>query len=246
MRKTLLVARRELAVTCGAPLGWILAAIFVLLTGYFFYSDLALFVLVGGADQPRGLWRFVFLDDRLVALLVVPLITMRLFAEERKLGTLELLWTWPVRDGEVLAGKFLAALLLYLGMLAVTAIGPAILYALHPFAVAPVLAGYLGLALLGVAFVACGIAASTVTENQVVAAMLTYGVLVIAWFVTWNEAAIGERVAAVLLQLSLFDHFYGFAQGVVDSRDVVYLLAFAALFLFLALRALGARAWRGV
>src|SRR5205085_9674412 len=113
-----------------------------------------LFVLVGGADETRGLWRFVFLDYRLVALLVVPLVTMRSFAEERKLGTLEVLWTWPVRDGEVLAGKFLAALLLYLGMLAVTAIGPAMLWTLHPFAVAPVLAGYLGLALLGVALVA--------------------------------------------------------------------------------------------
>src|SRR5262249_60127955 len=84
-----------------------------------------------------------------------------------------------------------------------------------------------------------------VTDNQVVAGMLTYGVLVIAWFAAWNEAAVGERIAPLLLQLSLFDHFYGFAQGVVDSRDVVYLLAFAALFLFLALRSLGARAWRG-
>jgi ABC-2 type transport system permease protein len=246
MRKALLVARRELVTACGGPLGWTLAAVFVLLTGYFFYSDLAFFVLVGGADQTRGLWRFVFLDYRLVALLVVPLLTMRLFAEERKLGTLEVLWTWPVRDGEVLAGKFLAALALYLAMLLFTAIGPFILYRLHPFAVPPVLAGYAGLALLGVAFVACGVAASAVTENQVVAAMLTYGVLVFAWFATWNEAAIGERLAAVLLQLSLFDHFYGFAQGVIDSRDVVYLLAFATLFLFLALRALGARAWRGL
>jgi ABC-2 type transport system permease protein len=107
-----------------------------------------------------------------------------------------------------------------------------------------VLAGYAGLVLLGVAFVACGAAASTVSENQVVSAMLAYGVLVFAWFATWNEAAIGERIAPALLQLSLFDHFYGFAQGVIDSRDVVYLLAFAALFLFLAHRSLGARAWR--
>src|SRR5256712_4754866 len=241
-----LVCRRELASMCGGPLAWILAAVFLLLTGYFFYSDLALFVLVGGANQTRGLWRFVFLDFRLVALLVVPLLTMRLFAEERKQGTLELLWTFPVRDGEVLAGKVLAALALYLGMLAATAIGPALLYALHPFAVAPVVAGYASLVLLGVAFVACGAAASTVSENQVVSAMLAYGVLVFAWFATWNEAAIGERIAPALLQLSLFDHFYGFAQGVIDSRDVVYLLAFAALFLFLAHRSLGARAWRGL
>src|SRR5207249_2974525 len=84
-----------------------------------------------------------------------------------------------------------------------------VLAAVHPFAVAPVVAGYAGLVLLGVAFVACGAAASTVSENQVVSAMLAYGVLVFAWFATWNEAAIGERIAPALLQLSLFDHFYG-------------------------------------
>ena len=244
--KALLIFRREISALFGGPLAYVLGAVFLLLTGYFFYSDLALFVLVGGANPTRGFWRFVFLDYRLVALLVVPLLTMRLFAEERKLGTLELLWTYPVRDGEVLAGKFLAALVVYLAMLASTAVGPALLYVLHPFAVGPLLAGYFGMALLGVAFVACGIAASTVTENQVVSAMLTYGVLVFSWFATWNEAAIGERIAPLLLQLSLFDHFYGFAQGVIDSRDVVYLLAFAALFLFVALRALGARTWQGV
>jgi len=244
--KSLVICRRELAAMWGGPLAWVLGAVFVLLTGYFFYSDLALFVLVGGANQTRGLWRFVFLDYRLVALLVVPLLTMRLFAEERKLGTLELLWTLPVRDRDLLAGKFLAALVLYLALLAASAIGPIVLYALHPFAVAPLAAGYAGMVLLGVAFVACGTAASTVTENQVVAAMLTYGVLVFAWFATWNEAAIGERIAPVLLELSLFDHFYGFAQGVIDGADVAYLLGFAALFLFLALRSLGSRTWRGI
>ena len=246
MRKALLVCRRELAAMCGGPLAYVLAAIFLCLTGYFFYSDLALFVLVGGANQALGLWRYVFLDYRLVALLVLPILTMRLFAEERKLGTLELLWTYPVRDRELLAGKFLAALVVYLAMLALTAVGPAILYALHPFAPGPAVAGYLGMVLLGAAFIACGIATSTMTENQVVSAMLTYGVLVFSWFVTWNEAAIGERIAPVLLLLSLFDHFYGFAQGVIDSRNVVYLVAFAGFFLFVALRVLGSRAWRGL
>ncbi len=246
MRKTFLICRRELGVLFGGPLAWVLAAVFVLLTGYFFYSDLVFFVLFGGASLPAGLWRFVFLDYRLVALLVLPLLSMRLLAEERRLGTLELLWTYPVRDREVLAGKFVAALVVYLVLLLGTATGPAVLYMLHPFAPAPVLAGYVGLVLLGAAFLACGTAASAVTENQVVAAMLTYGVLVFCWFVSWNEAAIGETVAPVLLQLSLFDHFYGFAQGVIDSRDVVYLVAFTTLFLFLAARALESRAWRGV
>ena len=246
MRKTLLVCRRELAAMCGGPLAWVHATVFLGLSGYFFYSDLAFFVLVGGAHQSRGLWRYVFLDYRLVALLVLPLLTMRLFAEERKLGTLERLWTYPVRDRELLAGKFLAALLVYLAMLAATAVGPVILYVMHPFAPDPLLAGYMGMVLLGAAFIACGTATSTMTENQVVSAMLTYGVLVLSWFVSWNEAAIDEQIAPLLLQLSLFDHFYGFAQGVIDSGNVVYLLAFAAFFLFVALRVLGARAWRGL
>jgi ABC-2 type transport system permease protein len=246
MRKALLVCRRELGVMFGGPMAWVLAAVFGVLAGYFFYSDLAFYVLFGGASLPRGLWRYVFLDFRLVALLVIPLITMRLLAEERKLGTLELLFTCPVRDREVLAGKFLAALAAYLVMLGATAIGPLILYQLHPFAVGPVLAGYAGMVLLGAAFIACGLAASSVTENQVVSAMLTYGVLVFFWFVSWNEAAVGERIAPLLLTLSLFDRFYGFAQGVIDSRDVAYLVAFTALFLFLAHRAVGSRVWRGI
>ena len=245
MRKTWLVCRRELAAMGGGPLAWVLGAAFLLLTGYFFYSDLVFFVLVGGANQARGLWRFVFLDFRLVALLVLPVLTMRLFAEERKQGTLELLWTWPVRDREVLAGKFLAVLLVYLAMLAGTLVGPGILWVLHPFAPGPVVAGYVGLVLLGMAFLACGTAASTVTEHQVVAALLTYAVLVFAWFADWNEAAIGERIAPVLLQLSLFDRFYGFAQGVITGQDAAYFVALTAFFLFLALRSLESRAWRG-
>jgi gliding motility-associated transport system permease protein len=246
MRKAWLVCRRELASLAGGPLAWGLGAVFLLLTGYFFYSDVALFVLVGGANEARGLWRFVFLDFRLVALLVLPLLTMRSFAEERKQGTLELLWTLPVRDGELLAGKFAASAIVWLALLAATLVGPALLWLLHPFAPGPLVAGYTGLALLGLAFIACGTAASTVTENQIVAAMLAYGVLVFSWFATWNEAAIGEGIAPVLLALSLFDRFYGFAQGVIDARDVAYLVALTTLFLFLALRSLGSRAWRGI
>jgi ABC-2 type transport system permease protein len=117
---------------------------------------------------------------------------------------------------------------------------------MHPFPVGPVAAGYVGMLLLGAAFIACGLAASAVTDSQGVSALLTYGVLVLSWFLAWNEAALSERVAPFVVALSLFDRFYGFAQGAIDSRDVAYFLAFITLFLFLALRALGARSWRGV
>jgi ABC-2 type transport system permease protein len=255
--KTLAVFKKEMRLYFSSPIAYVVFAIFTLVAGWFFYNVFAFYALISmqSAMNPmmardmsvtEGVVRPLFQNISVILLFLMPLLTMRLFAEERKLGTLELLWTFPVRDRQLLAGKFLAALAIYLGMLAATTIGPLILYALHPFSPAPVLAGYAGMVLLGTAFIACGTAASAVTESQVVAAMLTYGVLVFSWFATWNEAAIAARIAPLLLQLSLFDHFYGFAQGVIDSRDVVYLLAFAALFLFLALRALGARAWRGI
>ena len=246
MRKTLVIARRELASMFGGPLAWVLGAVFAVLTGYFFYSDLTFYVLFGGANLATGFWRYVFLDYRMVAMLVIPLVTMRLLAEERKLGTLELLWTFPIRDGEVVAGKFLAALAAFCVMLVPTLIGPAALWVMHPFPFGPLVAGYSGMLLLGAAFVACGLAASSVTDSQGVSALLTYGVLVLSWFLAWNEAALSERVAPVVVALSLFDRFYGFAQGGIDSRDVAYFVAFIALFLFLALRALGARSWRGI
>lgn len=246
MTKIGAIAGRDLHVMFGGPLAWTLVGTFTFLSGYFFFSDLSFYVLFGGGNLPAGLWRFVFLHDRLVAMLVVPLVTMRLIAEERKLGTLELLWSLPVRDREVIAGKLLAALVIYLVMLAGSALGPALLWGLHPYSVAPLVAGYLGLVLLGAAFIACGLAASCVSENQVVSAMLTYGIIVFLWFVSANEAAIGESFSWIVVGLSLFDRFSGFAQGVIDLRDVVFFLAFTTLFLFLALRALGSRAWRGV
>lgn len=246
MRKALLVCHRELGLLFGGPLAWILCAIFAVLANYFFYSDLTFYVVFGGANLSAGLWRYVFLDVRLVAQLVLPLLTMRMLAEERKLGTLELLWTLPVRDHELLAGKFLAAWLVYLVMLSTALAGPLVLHGLHPFPLRPLLPGYVGLLLLGTTFIAVGLAASAMTENQVVSAMLTYGVLVLLWFVSWNEAALSEHVAPVLLAVSFFDRFYGFAQGVLDARDVAAFAAFTALFLFVALRALGARTWRGL
>ena len=104
----------------------------------------------------------------------------------------------------------------------------------------------IGLILLGTAFVACGMFVSSLTENQVVSAMVTYGLLVFFWFMTWNEEVADQRIIRVLLRLSLFDHFYNFARGVIDTKDVVFFLLFVAFFLFLTLQSLTARTWRGV
>ncbi len=246
MRAIRAVARRELAAYFGSPTAYVLLAVYLVLSGYFFYSDVAFFVTFGAQVLETGLWRFVFLDFRLVTLLVLPLVTMRLFAEERKLGTIELLWTLPVTDVQLVLGKFLAAWTFLLVLVSLATLPFAVFYAFHPFDIGPPAAGMLGLLLLGTAFIACGLAASTLTENQVVAAMVTYGILVFFWFMTWNEAVADERVVRVLLLLSLFDHFYDFAIGTIQTVDLAYFAIFTALFLFAALRSLQSRAWRGV
>jgi len=244
--KLFTICRRELSSYFYSFVAYTLIAVFLLLSGWFFYSDLIFFLLFGGFVLPAGLWQFVFLDMRMVLLLVLPLITMRLFAEEKKLGTMELLWTYPVRDIEIVAGKFLAAWSFFLLMLAPTVVNPILLSHFHSFAPGPVLAAYLGIVLLGTVFIACGLFISSLTENQIVSAMLTYGILVLFWFLTWNEEAVSRGILRFLLGLSLFDHFHNFTRGVIDTRDVVFFVLFSAFFLFLTLLSLGSRKWRGV
>lgn len=244
--KTLTVCGRELRSYFTSFVAFALLAVFLVLAGYFFYSDLIFFILFGGFVLPTGLWQYWFLDLRLVTLLVLPLVTMRLFAEERKLGTIELLWTYPVRDVEIVFGKFLAAWVFFVVMLVPTVAGPAAFYYYYQFDVLPLLAAYLGVLLLGTAFVACGMFVSSLTENQVVSAMVTYGMLVFFWFMTWNEEVANEQLISVLLRLSLFDRFFNFTRGVIDTKDVVFFVLFIAFFTFLTILSLGSRKWRGL
>jgi len=246
MSRVWIICGRELRTTFGSPVAYILMAVYLLLGGYFFYSDLVFVLLMSSFTPVSGLWQWVFLDLRLVTLLIVPLITMRLFAEEKKLGTLELLWTYPVRDAEIVAGKFLAAVAVFIVMLAPTTIPCAMLYAYDPFPLGPLLAAYLGLVLLGIGFIACGLLVSSLTENQVVSAMVTYGILVFFWFLTWNEEAANQAVLRVLLGLSLFDRFFNFTRGVIDTMDLTFFAFFIAFFLFLTWQSLASRKWRGV
>jgi ABC-2 type transport system permease protein len=172
---------------------------------------------------------------------------MRLFAEERRLGTLELLWTYPLRDVQIVLGKYLASLLVLLLMLVPTLAFPALLTQTHaPVAIGALLAGYLGLFLLGAAFLACGILISALTDSQVLAAAVTFSLLLLFWVMTWNEAAVGAPVLSVLSRFSLFDRFYVFSRGGIDTRDVTFLLLFSGVFLAWTVLALGSRRWRGV
>jgi ABC-2 type transport system permease protein len=240
------ILERELVGYFSSLLAYVVIAVFLVLSGFFFCTNLAFFITMGGSDPNRGLWLYQFLDMRLVLLLVAPLLTMRLFAEERRQGTLELLWTYPVRDVSVIAGKYVASLVVLVVMLVLALGYPVAITFLHPVDFASVLVGYLGLLLLGASFLACGIFVSSLTDNQLLAGTVTFGLLLLLWTLTWNQAAADDRLIAIATQVSLFDRFYLFARGAIDSKDVVFFALFTGFFLFLTLLSLESRHWRGV
>jgi ABC-2 type transport system permease protein len=242
----LAILGRELRGYFTSVLAYVVLGVFLVLSGYFFYTNLGFFVLMGGMDLPRGLWQYQFHDMRELLLFAVVFLTMRLFAEEKKLGTIELMWTYPVRDGAIVLGKYAAALVMVAVMLGLTATHALVLGAIHHVAAGPLVAGYLGLFLLSAAFAACGLWASSLTDSQLVAGLVSFGILTLFWMLTWNQAAASDWVIALLMPVSLFDRFHTFARGAIDARDVVFLSAFSAFFLFLTYVTLESRRWRGL
>lgn len=241
------IFKKELGLYFGSFLAYALTAAFLVLSGYFFYTDLILFDLFGSFTSiSSSLWQFYFLDLRFLTMLIIPLLTMRLFAEEKKLGTIELLWTYPLRDPHIILGKFLSCLVVFGLMLTCTLSYLLLLSSIYPIAWGPPLAGYLGVLLLGAAFIACGTFISSLTENQVVSAMSTYGFLVLFWFITWNEEAFGPELIDVISRLSLFNRFEEFAKGVVNTNDVTFFVLVTLLFLYFTLQSLESRTWRGM
>jgi len=241
------IFQRELRSYFQSFIAYVLIAVFLLLAGYFFYTDLVMYVLWSFQKVAFSkIWEYYFNDLRYVLIIVIPPLTMRLFAEEKKLGTIELLWTYPLRDWELLAGKYLAALFFLSLMLALTLVYPAITYFLYDIDIAPVFAGYLGIFLIGSSFIACGILISSLTENQIVAAIGTFGLLLMFWFLTWNEAAANEKLMNILLNFSLFDRLQTFTKGAIDLKDLVFFLNFHGFFIFLTVLSLTTRKWRGI
>lgn len=242
--------RKELCAYFVSPLFYVVGAVFFALTGFFFYTQLIYFVQYGFGLNIIGNFWVAFLAGApysvsMVLLLVTPLLTMRHLAEEKRLGTIELLQTYPLRDGTIVAAKFAASAVVLLLLLAGTLFYPLYLHLLQPLPWAPVLAGYLGLVLLGSSFIACGIFVSSLTESQVVAAVGTLGLLLFFWGLTWNEAAASPGLLRVGSGLAMFDHFELFARGVIDVGGLAYFVAVTVFFSFLTLRVLESRHWRG-
>ena len=242
--------RKELRTFFVSPLFYVVAAVFFCLSGFFFYTQLIYFVQYGFGVNIVGSFWVAFLAGApysvsMVLLVVMPLLTMRSFAEEKRLGTIELLMTYPLRDGTIVAAKYCACAAVLLVLLLGTAIYPLFLLDLQMVPWMPFLSGYLGLALLGLSFISCGLFISALTESQVIAAIGTLGTLLLFWWMTWNEAAADASALRVLRRFAMFEHFQTFALGVIDAGDLAYFVAFSAFFAFLTLRVLESRHWRG-
>jgi ABC-2 type transport system permease protein len=254
--RTLAILRKELRLYFTSPIAYAVLTIFSLVAGWFFYNVFAFYTMVSmqAAMNPmmarelsvtEGVLRPLFQNISVIMLLMMPILTMRLFAEEAKSGTIELLLTYPVRDGEVLLGKYLAALLVFVGMLALTLVYPLLVAWTTRVDGGPLLTGYLGLLLQGAAFIAVGLLISSLTENQIVAAVATFGTLLIFWVISWASDSAGGTLGRVLSHLSLTEHFDAFAKGVIDTKDLIYYLNLTILALFLTLRSLDSKRWRG-
>jgi len=255
MSRTIAIYRRELAYFFHTPVAYAVITAFLVLSGWFFYNLLGYFNLASiqtmqNPLQARQLNLTVsvvqplFGNLSVVILFILPALTMRLLCEERRSGTAELLFTWPISDWDAILGKFFATLTVFAVMLAMTAVYPALLFRFASPEPGPLLTGYLGLLLMGMAFIAMGLFFSTIGDNQIVAFVMTLGAGFLFLILGWITPFVPETTAAIIVELSILEHFYGFAQGTIDTNDLVYYVNFCALFLFLSSRVLDSNRWR--
>lgn len=260
MRNISAIVERELRAYFISPVAYVVLTIFAVLSGVFFQTILSQIVEMatvntlqsqqfGGDPQPLDVPGMIsqsfFGTISVVLLFMLPMITMALFSEEKKRGTIELLLTAPLTDLQVVVGKYLAAVSFYLIMLATTWIPIAILFLYGDPAWGPILSGYLGLLLYGVSLLALGLFISTLTENQIVAGVLSFGAILLLWMVdvVAQGATAGPR--AVLGYVSILGHLDDFIRGVLTSSNVIFYVSLLTLGLFLTFRSVDSMRWRG-
>ncbi|MSQ15846.1 MAG: hypothetical protein EXR50_08295 [Dehalococcoidia bacterium] len=238
MRNAFGIAKKEISSYFSSPMAYLIGAVFLVLTGVFF----AQYLLATQEASMRGF----FSPASFFLLLISPVITMRLIAEEQKMGTLELLLTSPVTDLQVVVGKFLASMAMISGMLLLTLYYFVLLLWVGSPDLGPVATGYFGLILLAGSILSVGLLASSFTSNQIVSAVVALGILLLLWLLG-NLGSFFNSVPwarDILNYLSLSTHYSELVNGVLDTRDVVYYVSFIVLALFLTVRSLESRRWR--
>ena len=259
MRNFLVILAKEVRSYFNSPVAFVVITIFSVLTGYYFYNIFVSFSTLsfdaqtnpvvanqyGALNVTEFVIRPFFGIMSVVMLIMLPMLTMRTFSEEKKSGTMELLLTFPVKDGEAILGKFAGCMVIFLVMLSLSFPSTLLVEFFGEPEWGVIITGYIGLVLMGAAFISLGVFMSSVTENQIVAAALSFAALLILYMIGYTAPRAGETVAVVLEYLSFPFHFAKFAKGVIDTSDVIYYLLFSVLFLFLSMRSLESKRWRG-
>ena len=244
MRNIWAIFKKELRAYFTSPIAYVVFTVFLLLSGWFFYNTTAAFntsamhyMRYNFAAEEMSVNEMVirplFYNVSIILLLMLPLFTMRLYAEEKKQGTIELLQTAPIANIQLVFGKFLGALFVYALMLAFSFTYPVILHIFGTPDWGPILTGYLGMLLMGAAYIAIGSLCSALTDSQIVAAVISFGVLLFLWVVSWASHFVGSAIGDVLSYISIIDHFEDFTKGIIDTKDVVFYLSFIIFSLFL-------------
>lgn len=254
MRHVLVITKKELRSYFVSPIAYGLMTFFALIAGYFFYIATAIFVQRSMESQMMGQgmpmnvneWviRPVLSNVSVIGLFLIPMITMRLFAEEKRTGTYELLATSPIRDSEIIIGKWIAAVIMYGCILGISLLDLLILFGYGKPDWKPMMVGYLGLLLQGGCLLAIGTFISTLTKSQIVAGVATFAICLLLWVLDWVSAYETATWAKVVAYTSVLQHFDNFAKGVIDLKDVIYYVSMMFLGLFLTSRALESVRWR--
>lgn len=253
MRNVIAIAQKELRSYFASPIAYIIVGFFALPFGVFFYLYLDVFVkqslqmgqMGGAVNINQQVIRYVLQNASVIILFVMPMITMRTYSEEKRSGTIELLLTSPVTDVEIILGKFFGALGLYIAMLIVTLFYIGILFVYGNPEWRPLVAGYLGLLLMGGAFVAIGLLISSTTNNQIVAGIVSFVVFLLLWIIGWFSESAGPTIGAICSYLSITDHFDDFSKGIIDTKHVIYYLSLITFGLFLTAKSVDTERWRG-
>ena len=254
MKNILLICQKELKSYFASPIAYAVMAIFGLIFGWVFFNASRDFIRFSFQSQMMGGGGATNVNDQIVrpllgfagtiALFLIPMITMRLFAEEKRTGTIELLLTSPIKDIEIILGKWLGAVALFVCVLGMSMINIAMLFAWGKPDLKPVLVAYLGLLLQGATLLAIGALISTMTRNQIIAGIATFFVSLLLWLLSWSTAFDSTWISSLLNYMSIVTHFENFGKGVIDSKDVVFYLSMMFFSLFLTSRSLESLRWR--
>ncbi len=260
MRNFLAIYKRETRSYFNSPIAYVVIGLFMILAGIFFYLIISNFVqMCMRVDMMAQQYRTapqkmnvnlmairpIMHNLSLFALFFLPLVTMRLYSDEKKTGTIELLMTSPVTNWQAILGKFAAASTLFLVML-----GGTFIYILFIFIYGnpefwPIMTGYLGLLLIGLSYLSFGLFFSTLTDNQIIAAVSTFVFILVFWAIGWVAGIVSPSLGQVLTNFSLIEHFDDFAKGVLDTKHIIYYLSFVFMGLFLSFVSIESARWRG-